>query len=244
VATPFLSARWEDLILVTYRMPAELPAPLVPAGLELDRYDGSACASLVGFRFLSTRVFGLRWPFHSNFPEFNLRYYVRETNTPSPRRGVMFVREYVPRRAIAWTARLIYNEPYRFAPMTEELRSASDQRFARYGLRVHGREHAVQVESDPEPSTPKPGTIEHFFKEHQWGFGVTRRGRVIDYEVRHPTWAVYRPRRWHVDVDWRVLYGPGWRVMQDAEPLSVVHAVGSGVEVHPARTDRLTPSAS
>src|SRR6187402_115091 len=110
---PFLTARWENLVLLNYSCPTELLEPLVPNGTELDLWNGEALVSLVGFMFRETRVLGVPIPFHVNFEEVNLRFYVRRT-TPSGelRRAVVFVRELVPRHAIAALARWIYNEPY------------------------------------------------------------------------------------------------------------------------------------
>lgn len=234
----FLTARWEDLVLVTYAAPDELLRSRLAPGLELDRWEGRACVSLVGFRFLGTRVRGVRVPRHVDFPEVNLRFYVREGSGDGARRGVMFVREYVPRRAITAVARAVYNEPYRTAPMRGEVSVEGGVRSVSYGVRVGGREQTFGVESDAETFVPGEGTIEHFFKEHRWGYGRSRRGRPLRYEVDHPVWAVHRVRSWSVDVDWVAMYGKEWGVIEGAEPVSVVHAVGSGVVVRGARSIR------
>src|SRR6188474_1200737 len=110
---PFLTARWEDLVLLNYSCPVEILEPLVPAGTVLDLWDGDALVSLVGFMFKDTRVLGLAIPFHRTFEEVNLRFYVRRIGTDGEiRRAVVFVRELVPRQAIATIARRMYNEPY------------------------------------------------------------------------------------------------------------------------------------
>lgn len=108
---PFLTAAWRNLILANYRTPDDLLRPHLPPGTELDRRDGSAWASLVGFQFHDTRVLGVSWPGYRHFPEWNLRFYVRHNGE----RGVCFVREFVPQRFVATVARVLYNEPYRTA---------------------------------------------------------------------------------------------------------------------------------
>src|SRR4051794_39928180 len=113
----FLTARWCHLILANYPAPDDLLLPQLPPGVELDRRDGSAWCSLVGFQFLDTRVLGIGWPGYRTSPEWNLRFYV----TQGDRRGVCFVREFVPRWLVATLARAIYNEPYRPAPMIMEV---------------------------------------------------------------------------------------------------------------------------
>jgi hypothetical protein len=225
----FLTARWEHLVLANYRVPAELLEPRLPAGLTLDRWDDEPCASLVAFRFADARVFGVRWPFHTAFDEFNLRFYVRA----GADRGVMFVREFVPRRAVAWTARLLYNEPYAYAPMSSAIDVTPAGVRAAYSLEHRGRTHAVTVDAEPTPVVPPESSAEHFFKEHVWGFGVDRRGRPLRYKVIHPRWAVHPVRAHTIDVDWAQLYGDEWAMMNDAEPTSVCLAVGSEVAVKP-----------
>ena len=110
---PFLTARWEHLVLLNYACPAALLAPLVPAGTTLDPWLGQPLVSLVGFRFEDTRLAGVPIPGHRRFDEVNLRFYVRRVAEDGTlRRAVVFIRELVPRRAIAAVARWIYNEPY------------------------------------------------------------------------------------------------------------------------------------
>ena len=110
---PFLTARWEHLVLLNYPCPAALLAPLVPAGTTLDAWHGQTLVSLVGFRFEDTRLAGLPIPGHRRFDEVNLRFYVRRVaEDGSLRRAVVFIRELVPRWAIASVARWLYNEPY------------------------------------------------------------------------------------------------------------------------------------
>jgi len=225
----FLTAQWHNLILVNYAVPEELLRPLLPPGCELDRRDGQCWASLVGFQFLKTKVLGIGWPGFRNFPEWNLRYYVRYNGE----RGVCFVREFVPSWLIATTARMIYNEPYRSARMTMDVKPASDSINAAYTVKWGGRVHSLRATGSQPAVRPAPDSTEHWFKEHSWGFGTSRGGKLIRYEVNHPEWDVYSVREFTADVDWALLYGPEWAVMQKAEPASVVLAVGSDVSVYP-----------
>ena len=133
---PFLTARWEHLVLLNYVCPAALLEPLVPAGTTLDRWEGEALVSLVGFLFSDTRLLGVPVPFHRTFEEVNLRFYVRGP-APDFRRAVVFIRELVPRWAIAAVARGIYNEPYLSVPMSPSLVAREGRRRDR--LRVDVR---------------------------------------------------------------------------------------------------------
>src|SRR4051812_21173831 len=105
MAVPFLTAEWRNLFLATYAVPPPLLEPHLARGLSLDLRDGQAFVSLVAFEFLHTRVLGVPWPGYRNFGELNLRYYVRHVGKDGvEQRGVSFLREFVPRRLIAWLA--------------------------------------------------------------------------------------------------------------------------------------------
>lgn len=224
----FLTARWSNLALMTYAMPPERLAPHLPDGVEPDTRDGHAFASLVGFDFLDTRVLGIPWPGFRNFPEFNLRFYVRRGD----KRGVVFYREIVPQRFVAWVARTLYNEPYYAAPMQNTRQETDDALTMTYRFDWKGREQRMRVTGAKPTTTPDPDSTAHFFKEHQWGFGTTHSGRLIRYEVVHPSWAIYPVTEHHLTLDWAHVYGPEWAFLQDAEPYSVVLAKGSQVAVH------------
>jgi uncharacterized protein YqjF (DUF2071 family) len=119
-APAFLSARWHHLVMLNYQVPEQVLLPHVPRGTELDTHQGRCFASMVGFQFLDTRVRGLAVPWHRHFDEVNLRFYVRREADGELRRGVVFLKEIVPRRAIAWLANALYNEKYVALPMAHE----------------------------------------------------------------------------------------------------------------------------
>ncbi|MEZ6186589.1 MAG: DUF2071 domain-containing protein [Planctomycetota bacterium] len=225
----FLRAEWRKLCLVTYAVEPARLEPLLPPGLELDLKDGKAFVSLVAFDFTRTRVLGIPWPGYRDFPEVNLRFYVRE----GEQRGVAFVREFVPRRLIAWIARGLYNEPYRFAPMLSEVEHGPDALRIKHRLLVGGKEHALEVVADPEPAEPPAESTAHFFKEHTWGYGTSRAGALVRYEVRHPVWATYPVRSHTLSWDWGAVYGEAWADLAQETPVSVVLAEGSPVAVSP-----------
>lgn len=229
----FLTAQWRDLIIASYSVDPGLLEPRLPGGLELDLFEGRAVCSLVGFMFLDTRVVGVRWPGYRDFPEINLRFYVRERG--GGRRGVVFVRELVRSRVVAQIARRVYNEPYVRARIGSDIGEVGDERRVQYTFGLRGGVGRMRVGSDAESEIPAEGSAEHWFKEHQWGYGMSRSGRTLRYEVRHPWWACHRVREHEIDVDWGPIYGPRWAALRDAAPISVAHAAGSPVEVHGAQ---------
>lgn len=226
----FLTAQWRNLILANFAVPESLIRPRLPAGLELDTRDGQCWASLVGFQFLDIRVLGVGWPGYRNFPEWNLRFYVRHGDL----RGVCFVREFVPKRFVAWTARTIYNEPYHAAGMTMAVKEDEKRIEAAYTVQWGGRLHRLSAIGAKPAVRPDAASVEHWFKEHSWGFGTTHRGKTLRYTVNHPEWDVYSVQEFAIDVDWAMLYGPEWGVLNGIPPASVVFAVGSNVSVYPA----------
>jgi uncharacterized protein YqjF (DUF2071 family) len=225
----FLTAEWRNLILANFAVPEELLRPHLPPGCEFDRRDGACWASLVAFQFLNTRVLGISWPGFRNFPEWNLRFYVRR----GEERGVCFVREFVPQWTVATIARVLYNEPYRAARMAMDVRDEPTGTRAEYRVRWGGREHTMRAESTAPPVRPAADSLEHWFKEHEHGFGTGRRGGLIRYGVEHPEWDVWPLRDLHIDIDWATLYGPEWAPMNGTAPASAVFAVGSAVRVSP-----------
>lgn len=227
---PFLTARWSNLCIFSYAVRPSLLLPYLPTGLELDTRDGHAFVSLVAFDFLDTRVFGVAWPGYRNFPELNLRFHVR----CGADRGVVFVREFVPLRLVAWLARWLYNEPYRAAPMKRVIDDQPNRLSVEYRLAWGGRTHSIGATAAKPAIVPGEDSDEHFFKEHRWGFGTRRRRRTTRYEVRHAVWQVYPVTSYHVDLDWAAVCGPSWSVLQAEKPHSTVLALGSAVSVFPS----------
>jgi len=213
--------------MVTYGVSPAFLQPRVPRGLELDVRDGQAFISLVAFVFEDTRVLGIPWPGYRSFPELNLRFYVRRRND----RGVVFLREFAPRRLVCWIANFLYAEHYVFAPLACAKESGPRSLKVEYQLSWGGRLHRLAVTGHGPPFVPEARTAEHFFKEQRWGFGLDRCGKLTRYEVAHPPWAVYSVKQWELDLDWASVYGKEWGVLQGAKPCSVILAVGSEVAV-------------
>ncbi len=214
--------------MASYAVEAEMLADHLPTGLEPDTLDGKAFVSFVAFRFLNTRVLGVKIPLHIDFPEINLRYYVKLGG----QRGVCFIREIVPHSTTAWAARTLYNEPYVALPLYCRIKTQEDRLTAEYGVKHAGRTHSIRVVAENRPYLPKSDSLAHYFKEHEWGFGRTRTGKTLGYRVVHPHWNVYPLTSYRIDVDFAALYGPKWAVLNGAEPFNVTLAQGSPVKVY------------
>ena len=91
----FLKAEWRKLVMANYTVPEELLLPYLPAKTVLDTWNGQYYVSLVGFMFVNTRMLGVKVPFHVDFEEVNLRFYVKYNDNGTWKRGVVFIKEIV-----------------------------------------------------------------------------------------------------------------------------------------------------
>ena len=226
---PFLTACWRNLAALNFEVDPSLLAPHLPASTELDLWRGKALVSLVGFQFLDTRVLGLRVPFHRSFPEVNLRFYVRGPQG----RGVVFIREIVPRRAVAVAARLSHGENYATAPIRFYYRSIGDLQNISYGWRWKGRESTISVTCSGEFAVPAEGSEGAFILEHYWGYTRLRNGTARAYRVEHPPWRAWNGRG-DCQIDGDALYGPGFGDALNSPPVSAMLSEGSEVSVYRA----------
>lgn len=228
----FLTAEWRDLVLLNYEVDPEILRSYVPRGTELDYWNSKTFVSLVGFRFMNTKVFGVRIPFHSNFTEVNLRFYVRHHEQGEVRRGVVFIREIVPRRAIALVARTFYNENYVALPMAHEIRNGKDGGIsASYRWRSGPLWNEMRFESQGNPEPFRDGSEEQFIAEHYWGYAAQHNGACTEYHVTHPSWNVWQARHAEFIGDAEQLYGAAFAAVLSRKPSSAFLADGSPVSV-------------
>jgi uncharacterized protein YqjF (DUF2071 family) len=242
MSKPFLRAAWRHLLMLNYEIDPAVLVPLVPRGTQLDAWNGQAVVSLVGFLFLDARVLGVPVPFHRNFEEINLRFYVRRQLAGESRRGVVFVREIVPKRAVALVARRLYNENYVAFPMDSrvELPGSSNQMrgHVEYAWRDSASRNSLRATFRGEPAAPADGSEEQFITEHYWGYVVQRDGSTVEYQVAHPPWRVWPADDAGLGGDVPSAYGPQFLPALRAKPRSAFVADGSAVTVF--RGERLT----
>jgi hypothetical protein len=233
----FLTAQWQHLAMLNYEVDASLLLPYVPAGTKLDHWHEKVFVSLVGFRFLKTRLLGfLPLPMHSNFDEVNLRLYVRRQTGSEVRRGVVFIREMVPRRAIAFVARTFYNENYVALPMAHEIRPVGDNSLSvAYRWRGEKGWSEINLETDGNPELPGEGSVEQFITEHYWGYARQPRGGCVEYRVTHPSWRVWQVRQSAFAGNGAEFYGKDIAGALQGEPHSAFLAEGSAVSVMQGR---------
>ncbi len=225
MASPFLTATWRHLVLLNWRVNEDLLVPHLPSGVELDRWDGDCWASLVGFQFLHMSVKGVPAFGYRDFPEINLRFYVKRQVNGETRRGVVFIREITPHLMVGWVARALYNEPYTTMPM----RQSVDESHARYQLQIDGQWQGLGVRT--AGAWRDQDEAELFITEHYWGYNTQRNGDAMEYQVEHPTWRARSIEPDCLDLDIEKLYGEQWAQALGTKPDSMVFAEGSGVTV-------------
>jgi uncharacterized protein YqjF (DUF2071 family) len=228
---PFLTANWRYLAMLNFAVDPKILQPLVPRETELDFDKGQTFLSVVAFLFLDTRVIGLPIPLHRNFEEVNLRFSVRRKSGDGWRRGVVFVRELVPRRAIAFVARTFYDEPYLALPMRHLLEHKEGRVFAEYQWRRGRRWETLAMTATGEPRNGAEGSHEEFITEHYWGY-TARRDGCSEYRVEHPRWRLWTAETTKFEADVATLYGPQFVEPLASQAVSAFIAEGSPIEVH------------
>jgi uncharacterized protein YqjF (DUF2071 family) len=230
-ARSFLTARWEWLVMLNYAVDPAILAGRVPPGTELDTWNGNCLVSMVGFLFLDTRLLGLPVPFHRRFEEVNLRFYVRRATGGELRRGVVFVKEIVPMPAIAWTARLAYNENYVALPMAHHLDVSGPEKTVAYTWQYAGQTNRLALRTHGPAYLPEPDSQESFISEHYFGYARQRDGSTLEYRVEHPQWRVWQGQVAQFDCAVAQLYGPEFVEALHQPPHSLFLAEGSAVTV-------------
>lgn len=226
----FLTAEWRKLILINYEIDPDVLKPFIPNGTELDIYKEKCYVSLVGFIFKNTKVLGLKIPGHHTFEEVNLRFYVKRKVDNEWRRGVVFIKEIVPKAAITYIANTLYKEHYETRPMSHKCEIQSDHLLVSYAWKKGNTEQNISVKVRPQTSPIDLDTEAHFITEHF--FGYTKYGdTTFEYEVQHPTWQQYSILDHKVNINFSHNYGESFGCLQGASPVSVFLAEGSKINV-------------
>lgn len=229
----FLSAEWRYLAMLNFEIDPACLLAYVPHGTELDAWNGKTFVSVVGFMFLNTRVMGWSIPFHVNFEEVNLRFYVRRLGPEGWRRGVVFIKEIVPKPAIAWVARTIYNENYVALAMRHDVSSSFSppSLIVEYGWRFKNEWARLRVNTKGSLQPITPGSEEEFITEHYWGYAAQKDGGCVEYQVEHPPWRVWQVSESVLECNVADLYGDVFVDSLRSTPSSAFLAEGSAVVV-------------
>lgn len=226
----FLSAEWRKLAIANYSVSPEILKKYIPIGTELDLWNNQCYVSLVGFMFLHTKVKGIKIPLHVNFEEVNLRFYVKHFHQGEWRRGVVFIKEIVPKTMITFVANSIYNEKYQTMKMRHQWNLDERQLTVKYEWK-YDNWNSFFVNSDNEIQPIAIGSEEEFITEHYWGYTQLSDRKTAQYEVKHPRWKVYPVINHEIKVDFATVYGKDFEILNNLKPVSVMLAEGSEIQV-------------
>jgi hypothetical protein len=228
---PFLKAEWKNLLMANYSVDPTLLKPYLPCHTELDSFNGIHYVSLVGFMFANTKVLGVGFPFHRNFQEVNLRFYVRYNEGGKWKRGVVFLKEIVPKHMITFVANSLYGEHYTTLPMKHSWRNARKGFEVEYHWRFKNEWNFMKAVAEEKSEPLTPGSEEEFITEHYWGYTFINDDCSGTYQVDHPRWKVHKVNEFSVFCNAAELYGTAFAETLQQRPSSVFLAEGSAVSV-------------
>lgn len=240
----FLTAEWRKLIMANYKVDSALLKKYLPPGTELDFWNGNCYVSLVGFLFKNVKVKGFKIPFHINFPEVNLRFYVRYKENNEWKRGVVFISEIVPKPAIVFVANTIYKEHYASMPMRYSWKNVEEELNVSYQWKKNKNWNTIAVKADKIATPLQAGSEEEFITEHFWGYSAMSATKTGEYHVVHPKWDIYTVKEYSIDCDFGGLYGDAFKYLADTKPVSVFMAEGSEIAIYQKRILLLMPDLS
>lgn len=225
----FLKAEWRKLLMVNYEINPELLLPYVPHHTKLDLFEGKCLVSVVGFKFANTKIKGIKIPFHVNFEEVNLRFYITyKTPEGELKRGTSFIKEIVPKPAITFVANTLYKEKYVTMPMHHDWKELNNQLHIKYSW---GNNHSISCIAENLLQELKTGSLEEFITEHYWGYTQISNKQTAEYGVEHPRWQTYLIKEFDLNIDFEEVYGKSFSHLKNQVPHSVLLAEGSEIIV-------------
>lgn len=226
----FLTAEWRKLAMANFAVDGAILKKYLPYKTEIDTWRNTCYLSLVGFMFLNTKVMGFKIPFHTDFEEVNLRFYVRYNDGQVWKRGVVFIKEIVPRMALTFVANTVYKENYETMEMKHSLLTGGDSLHVAYQWRKHDW-NSLSIQAKPEQVNIEDGSEEEFITEHFWGYTYVNQRKTSEYGVEHPRWMVYPVQDYSIHVNFEKVYGEDFGFLQSEKPTSVFLAEGSEIIV-------------
>lgn len=226
----FLKAHWTNLLMLNYEVNPEILKPYLPAYTVLDLWQGKALVSMVGFLFEETSVLGIKWPWHVNFEEVNLRFYVRHFDGKEWRRGAVFISEIVPKALIAIIANSLYKEHYKALKMRHSITPvANDHTEFLYEWKLKGNWNKLGGTVNNITEIIRSGSPEEFIFEHYWGYNSRGKTITMEYQVEHISWEVSQVINPVFEADIAAFYGKEFGPYLSVKPYSAFFAKGSPI---------------
>ena len=202
-----MSQRWQQLLFTHWRVvPSEIQA-MLPQGVTVDEFDGSAWVGAVAFRMddiqwrstgglpqllrLLTKLIDLipGGPDLHRFPELNLRTYVQGPEGP----GVAFLSIDAPSRYNVFMAKKIFGLPFHYASV-DLSETAEGARFSAERGGGGGASFRVEYAGTGSAVTPEEGSLERFLVERYAQYADGPLGKLMYAELAHDPWEVQAAR--------------------------------------------------
>ena len=225
----FLKAEWKNLVLVNYEIDPIILEPYLPYGTQIDLHEGKCFISLVAFLFKDTSVLGVKWPGYINFEEANIRFYVTREDGETIKRGVVFIKEIVPKHLITFVANTLYSENYETMKMEHHF----DQNSIEYRFGREAVTNILSIELDTTTEKIEEGSHAEFITEHYWGYAKINDRKTNEYEVTHPRWKQRIVQSSNIDIDYEDIYGKDFAFLSSTKPYSILFCKGSEITVEP-----------
>ncbi|MEZ4876559.1 MAG: DUF2071 domain-containing protein [Flavobacterium sp.] len=235
----FLKAQWENLALINYEIDHEILKNYIPKGTEIELWNGKCYVSLVGFMFKNVKLLGLKFPFHINFEEVNLRFYVKSFENNEWKRGVVFIKEIVPKQALTFVANTIYKEHYQTLSMKHSIQESTDSTEFTYEWKTANKWNSILIETEKNETEIEINSEAEFITEHYFGYTKINENKTFEYEVKHPKWQQLKVINTKIDVDFKATYRKEFEFLENQKPVSVLLAIGSEISVENKKTKKL-----
>jgi uncharacterized protein YqjF (DUF2071 family) len=227
----FLTAKWQNLIMVNYEIDPTYLTPYLPAGVDLDFYNDKTYISLVGFLFKDSSLFNIPIPIFGTFEEINLRFYVKRKIGNDIKRGVVFINETVPNKTVAWVANKLYKKHYTSIATKHNWKIDPSNKEIEYKWLVNKKWNFVKVIANSKAIKMKTDSIEEFIFEHYFGYTKLNTTQSIEYKVNHPSWLINEIKDYKINCDFTSFYGENFSILNSTIPNSVMFAEGSEISI-------------
>jgi uncharacterized protein YqjF (DUF2071 family) len=227
----FLKANWENIIMVNYEIPEEILSKYLPKGVSVDLYNGKAYISLVGFMFKNTKIFNIPTFKLGTFEEINLRFYVSRKVGNETRRGVVFINETVPYKAVAWLANALYKEHYTVVPTKHTISKDSKNQKIKFEWLLQKKWNSIYVKNDLKSNEMERNSLENFIYEHYYGYTKIDEQTTEEYRLHHPSWRIHTVVDYEIACDFKAMYGNDFSILNETKPTAVFIAEGSSVAI-------------
>ncbi len=221
--------------MANYIVPKSVLEKYIPPHTQLDSYNGNYYVSLIGFMFMDTKIKGFKIPFHINFEEVNLRFYVNYKDGDVWKRGAVFISEVVSKPIIALVANTFFHEHYEVLKTKHTWEENEEYQKISYQLKKKDW-YSLAVVAGKEPKPLISGSEEEFIAEHYYGYTKSGANKSLEYDVEHPRWTIYDVKEYNINVDFLDLYGGEFSFLNQAQPNSVFLVEGSEILIRDGKT--------